>query len=275
MSKLIKSSFYKLFKDATFRITLIIGAALAVFMCLIYFGIDVINGEGSLDFVGSMCNGYSFYTSSLSPTQNFGLTVPINLIVFTIGEFNCGTIRNKIIAGNKKSSIYFSLLITGAIFTISLMAIYFGLSVGLSTLIGGFEGMRELQDIDRAMLYQYPLMALCTYIFIVSLAVLVSTSIRNIGGAMPIVIITIMFLYFVSFIPSLIGNLGGNEGLKNALIVEQWLNPMHGFGSLGLNGLLPTEMKNDQFIASLITPLYWSVILTLLGIVSFERKDVK
>lgn len=275
MSKLIRSSFYKLLRDATFRVTLIIGVALAVFMCLIYLGLDLISGNGTFDCVGDMCNGFNFYTSSLSPTQNFGLTVPINLIVFTIGEFNCGTIRNKIIAGNRKSSIYLSLYITGAIFTISLMAIYFLLSVGLSSAIGGFEGLRTLTQEDKDLLYQYPIMALCTYIFIVSLAVLVSTSIRNIGGALPIVIILIMFLYFISFIPSLIGTLGGNEGLQKALVAEQWLNPMHGFGSNGLAGLLPSKMDKSQFISSLITPLYWSVILTGLGMFVFERKDVK
>ena len=113
MTNLIKSSLYKLIRDWTFRITLIVGAALSVFMCLMYAGIDAL-GTGT---IGEMCNGYQFYTSSLSPTQNFGLTVPINLIVFTIGEFNCGTIRNKIIAGNKKSLIYISLIITGIIFT--------------------------------------------------------------------------------------------------------------------------------------------------------------
>lgn len=272
MSKLIKSSFYKLIRDWTFRITLIIGAALAVFMCLIYLGIDLLSGEGGTQCIGEMCNGYRFYTTSLSPTQNFGLTVPINLIVFTIGEFNCGTIRNKIIAGNKKSSIYFSLIITGVIFTISLMLIYFLLSVGLSTAIGGFAGKQTLKDADFAMLYQYPIMGLCTYIFIVTFAVLVSTGIRNIGGAMPIVIITIMFLYFLSFIPSLIGALGSNQGITTAMKIQQWVNPLYTFGT---QGLIIQEITPDAFAGSIITPLYWSVILVILGTLLFNRKDIK
>lgn len=275
MSKLIKSSFYKLIRDWTFKVTLIIGVALAVFMCLIYLGIDIISGEGTTKCVGEMCYGYSFYTSSLSPTQNFGLTVPINLIIFTIGEFSCGTIRNKIIAGNKKTSIYLSLIITGAIFTISLMTIYFLLSVGLSTAIGGFSGLRELGEGERAMLYQYPIMGLCTYLFIVTLCVLVSTSIRNIGGAMPIVIILIMFLYFISFIPSLINSLGGNEKLNNFMIAQQWLNPLHGFGSIGIAGIIVDPLETDQFIASIVTPLYWAAINIGLGILIFNKKDVK
>ena len=269
MSKLIKSSLYKLVRDWTFRITLIVGAALAVFMCLIYLGIDLIGTER----IGGMCNGYQFYTSSLSPTQNFGLTVPINLIVFTIGEFNCGTIRNKIIAGNKKSLIYLSLIITGIIFTLTLMLVYFALSVGLSTAIGSFKGTYE--QINTDLLYQYPLMGLCTYIFIVTFAILVSTSIRSIGGCMPIVIIGIIFLYFLAFIPSISNMLLNSEEMTTGMIVQQWINPLFGFGSLGITGIVSFKMEQTTFIASMITPLYWSAILVVLGIVIFNKKDVK
>lgn len=269
MSNLIKSSLYKLIRDWTFRITLIVGAALSVFMCLMYAGIDAL-GTG---VIGDMCNGYQFYTSSLSPTQNFGLTVPINLIVFTIGEFNCGTIRNKIIAGNKKSLIYISLIITGIIFTLSLMLVYFALSVGLSSLIGGFKG--TMPEINTDMLYQYPLMGLCTYIFIVSFAILVSASIRNIGGCMPIVIIGIIFLYFLAFVPSISNLILDNKELTTGMIVQQWTNPLYGFGSQGIAGIISFKMETTSFIASMVTPLYWSAILILLGIVVFNKKDVK
>lgn len=279
MNKLIKSSLYKLLRDWTFRITLIIGAALAVFMCLIYFGIDLISGNWTTENVGSMCNGFTFYTSALSPTQNFGLTVPINLIVFTIGEFSCGTIRNKIIAGNKKSSIYLSLIITGIIFTLSLMLIYYALSVGIASAIGGFKGLDKAAfdaNIDTKILYQYPLIGLATYIFIVTFAVLISTSVRNIGGAMPIVIITIVFLYFLSFMPSVIGMIDPDDTKKVGLIVQSWTNPLYGFGTFGLSGIgLGNALKTEDFIASVVTPIYWSGIFTALGILVFNKKDVK
>lgn len=269
MNKLIKSSLYKLLRDWTFRITLIVGVALSVFMCLIYLGIDLLDNN-----VGMTCNGYYMYTSSLSPTQNFGLTVPINLIVFTIGEFTCGTIRNKIVAGNRKSLIYISLILTGIIFTISLMTIYFALSVGIATIIGGFAGKGP--KIDYALLYQYPIFALCTYIFIVTFAIFIASLIRSIGGTMPIVIITIILLYFVAFIPS-IGNMISSSAEKTTgMIIQSWTNPLFGFGSLGLAGLgVSSHFDTAGFIASIVTPLYWAVIFVILGIVTFNRRDVK
>ena len=100
MIKLMRSSLYKLFRDKTFHIILIIGVVVSVFMPLLYLIIDSQTGN-----IGSTCNGYNLIIQSASPVQNFGIAIPINLITFIIGEFNYGTIRNKIIAGNKKSSI--------------------------------------------------------------------------------------------------------------------------------------------------------------------------
>ena len=42
MIRMIKSGLYKLFKDKTFKVTLIIGAALAVFMNLLYVAIGAL-----------------------------------------------------------------------------------------------------------------------------------------------------------------------------------------------------------------------------------------
>ena len=272
MGKIIKSALYKLFKDWTFRITLIVGTALALFMALIYLGIDCISGK---ECIGDMCNGYMFYTSSLSPTQNFGLTVPINLIVFTIGEFTCGTIRNKIVAGNKKTLIYISLVITGIIFTIALMAIYFGLTVAFGSIIGGFKGLNP--NIEVKLLYQYPIIGLTTYLFIVAFTIFVATSIRNLGGAMPIVIITIVFLYFLAFVPSIqaiLSSLG--DEIVEPKLVQAYLNPLYGFGNLGITGVgVGSALNVKQFIGAIVTPIYWAAIFVVLGIVVFNKKDVK
>ena len=265
MSNIIKSALYKLSKDWTFKIILIIGAAMAVFMNALYAGIGALDGN-----IGEMCNGQSLYLSSLSPTQNFGLAVPINLIIFTIGEFNCGTIRNKIIAGHRKISIYFSLLLIGLIFTISVMAVYFGLSVGIASIIGGFdvEGVTTLSSFRPEYLYQIPLMALATYIFIVSLTICVCVAIRSIGGVMPIVMLVIMFLYFAAFIPTTINLVKGATEMS----WQAYINPLYTFGSLSI---ISVEIDTTWFILSMVCPLVWSVIFFGLGVLSFKKSDIK
>ena len=112
MINLFRAFFFKLTKDLTFRITAIIGVGLAIVISLIFFAIDKVSGD---DGLFRMASGQNLLITSLSPTQNFGLSVPINLITFTVLEFTQGTIRNKIIAGNSKGKIYASLFISGLI----------------------------------------------------------------------------------------------------------------------------------------------------------------
>ena len=105
MNRIIKAFLFKLKKDLTFRITLIVGLSVAVLMTLINFLIDFSSrDETGIKF--AMCNGQNLLLSSLSPIQNFGLAIPINLIAFTVAEFTQGVIRNKIIAGNSKRKVY-------------------------------------------------------------------------------------------------------------------------------------------------------------------------
>ena len=44
-----------------------------------------------------VATGQSMLVFSMSPAQNFGIAIPINLAVFIVLEFTQGTIRNKVI----------------------------------------------------------------------------------------------------------------------------------------------------------------------------------
>ena len=113
MQRLFNAFLFKIRKDATFRITLIIGAALAVFMTVLYGLLEKFAGSNGIKYL----DGQSMLLNSMSPVQNYGIAIPVNLISFTCLEFTQGTIRNKIIAGNSKFKIYASLCLSGLIFS--------------------------------------------------------------------------------------------------------------------------------------------------------------
>ena len=103
MARLMRAFFYRISKDITFKITLIVGAGMAVFMTLLYLILQSAIGDGV-----KMLSGQGMLISSFSPAQNFGIAIPINLISFIYLEFSQGSIRNKIIAGHSKVKIYAS-----------------------------------------------------------------------------------------------------------------------------------------------------------------------
>ena len=205
MSRLLKAFFYKISKDITFRITLIVGAGVAIFMILLYFLLDLfLDAEGM-----KMLTGQSMLVTSFSPAQNFGIAIPINVVSFVILEFTQGTIRNKIIAGHSKFKIYASLYLSGLVLAFSLLLMYVGVCTLFGTIIGGFDldvatmvgtGMGAKLSVE--FIIKYVVIALLTYTSLVSFAVFVATLFRSMGPCIPLVMIGIFGLYFLAVILS-------------------------------------------------------------------------
>lgn len=278
MLNIVRASLFKLFRDWTFRITLIIGASLAVFMSLIYYLIDANLSDLSDSAVHVFATGQNMLFTSLQPTQNYGIAVPVNLVIFTIGEYTCGTIRNKIIAGNKKSNIYFGLIFTGLIFTISLMLVYCLVSFGFGSIFGGFnpQGSFAYGTMGKDFLIKMILISVVIYIFITVFSIFIATLIRNIGGAISIVIVSIMFLYVASVI-SYSAAVAKAVASSSSVVKDysMYFNPFFIFGSLSVGNETTKVISDDAFIASLLCPSVYSAIFLLLGVKILAIRDIK
>ena len=261
MLKIIRASLYKLFKDRPFKITLIIGAALAVIFSLAYKFI-----------IPELGTGYYALMTSSSPTNNFGLAIPINLVIFIIGEFNYGTIRNKIIAGNRRINIYISLLIMGLIYSLSMMAVYMGVSVGLSTILGGFypEGVVA----DAKTIVSIIGATIMVYMTLTALAVLAASGIRNMGAAITVTVVGIMMAYIAGFIFNIAQSLDFSSETIEYPVAIQLLDPLffHSVVSLSTFGLGDvTNLLGLNIVSNAI----YSAIFIAGGIVAFQYSDVK
>lgn len=277
MRNLMRAFFFKLFRDWTFRITLFIGLGLAVFLTLIYWAID--HGFGSAAEDGLFCTGENLLISSLSPAQNFGIAVPINLISFTVLEFTHGTIRNKIIAGNSKGKIYLSLLLSGLTFTFLLIIAYAGLCTGLASLLGGFHingsvlgmGMGKL---NAEYLWKYLVLIVLAYALITFIAVFFATLFRSIGPCIPIVIILVLFAYFsATILGGLTSSLPQLDGAREVLRI---VNPFYSIGAFAVD----TEggnlvISNEAFFSEIINTAVYSFIFVFFGFLLFKKRDVK
>lgn len=267
MFNILKASLYKLFRDRTFHVTAIIGVVLAGFMALIGVLTKSISGE-------------STFLSSFSLGTGFGLTVPINLIVFTVGEFTYGTVRNKIIAGFSKGKIYAGLFLTGLVFTFILVTVYVGVSLAIATAVGGFDGTKIG---GASFILTYIAFAIITYVFTTAFAVFIAASIRTIGGSISIVVIGLVVLSLMPLFVFI-------ADLQNMVLVglehwSSWVNPiqMIGFYSNDVTKIIAQIADPSTFYklsptvisAGLVTPLYWAIIFYALGRVIFQYSDVK
>lgn len=265
MFNLIKASLYKLIREKTFIVTFIVGTVLAILLPLFMHLIFEFGGEFMI-------------FNSVSTSNNFGLTVPINLAVMTIAEFTTGSLRNKIIAGYKRSKIYISLLVSGLVFTIFLMFYYISINVLMGTILGGFDANRMG---GATFIWKFLLLVTCSYIFVTTLSLFVSSSLRNIGLALPIIIILLLFL---SLIPTfvLVGNSNAQEaGVETTNTVLRWLVPLYSMNEITANSILAeafavsTNSFSKVILPGVICSLVYSAAFVALGIFVFNKRDVK
>ena len=284
MANLFKAFFFKLRHDLTFKITLIIGVSLAVFLTLIYLAVDLI----AFEKLGVTLNGQSMLVNSFSPTQNFGLAIPINLLTFTVMEFNQGAIRNKIIAGHSKAKLYTSIFLTGLIFTFVLIAVYSLLTFGLGCAIGGLtpqvvemsgEGAEEMASAGIGTLYdanyiwRIIIIACFSYLSIVSFCVFVATLFRSVGPSIPMVMIPIVLCSVLATMSSIF--VGENDILLNIMRI---LDPLYALSSseIIMDGMSAYKTISDfTFISGVINNIVYTTIFFASGLIIFQRRDVK
>ncbi len=276
MANLFKAFLFKLRRDLTFRITLFVGLGLSILLTAIYLILDhlVGTGDSSLRF----CSGANMFYSSLSPAQNFGIAVPINLVCFTVLEFNQGGIRNKIIAGNSKGKVYLSLLLNGLVFTFLLVLAYVGLSTLLGTIFGGFDinGVIMFSQTGKSNVTYFLKMlglAIAVYVFITAFAVFFATLLRNIGPCIPIVIVVILMAYLSgSIIAPMAKTLPELQGAAQALKV---VNPLYALAASEVDAEGVLSIPDDVFYFGIGNNVVYSLLFGFFGLLIFKKRDIK
>ena len=283
MSDLFRAFFFKLRKDLTFRITLIVGGGVAVLMMLLYLAID---GKGGHVY----CTGNNLFVTSFNPAQNFGLAIPINLITFIVTEFGFGIIRNKIIAGNSKFKIYLSLFLTGLVFSLSLLFVYVGLSTLLGTIVGGFDpngrailGLTGMGNtfISPDFIWKFLIANIFVYITFTAVIVFFACLLRNVGPCIPITVLFPILLCTVLPVISQIPDVQKSVG--DAFI---YLNPFQVIGNPDISSVhvniygydytgFVYSLSNKQMIATTICNVLWTAAFTGFGALIFVKRDVK
>lgn len=274
MTRLFNAFLFKLRRDLTFKITLIIGAAMAVFMTLLYLGLDLLINEPEMP---KMLSGQAMLVSSISPSQNFGLAIPINLISFIVLEFTQGTIRNKIIGGHSKGKIYISLFLNGLVFTLALVITYVLICFGLGCIFGGFDPQGAtlasfgLVKMDEYYLIRTLIIGLLVYVSLVSFTVFIATLIRSIGPCIPIVIVLIVVLALIPSIAQAIAPIN-----DTFLKITRVIDPLFALNAYEINeGTNTMSISNEAFYWGIANNLFYTVIFFLAGFFIFRKRDIK
>lgn len=275
MLRLLYTDLKRIVKDKLFLIVCIIGAAFSIITPLIYFAIFSVLGDMSdMELLGFGFTGKTMYFSCFSPGNNFGIILPVFISIIIFKDFSYGTIRNKIISGNSRTSIFISLFLASFISLTCVILAHALLSLGFSLL---FTSYQATPFDTKALIYllESTGFVILGYLFISALISFLSVSMKNMG----LTIVSIIAIFMVFVIISSILQVGiivlDTEENKTIVNVLRFLNNINTFNSLtSVIGYGEAYSLKDALYL-IISPLVTSGCLGGLGLLVMNKKEIK
>ena len=272
MRALLKSDLKRILKDKLFLIACIIGSLMAIATPLLYKLILVITKLDAELLLGFLpLNGKSMFFNSFAAGNNFGLILPILVIIILCKDFSYGTVRNKIICGKSRVKILFSMFFSSTIVICGLMLMHSLLTLAVASC---FFTYQSEEFCFNTVLYALlsTLFSLLIYVFISAMVCLLSVLMKNSGIA--VVIYVAMALLF-----TILGGVVSAAALINALFqklpqqIFEILTKINLFNATYIGqGITYSPTEVICFVASFLV----CTALTLgLSVVVFRKKDLK
>lgn len=263
MISLIKAELYKIFKDKSILICLLLISVMSIMMASIFkiaimIGPDGMEGIDELEGILDL-SGRGVIYNSMSIMNNAGIIILVAIPLFVCKDFSYGTIRNVILVGHKKRNIYFSKLFSGLLVGLGLALINIIISTIISLLLMDYgspltitELLNVLRDIGLYLLI---------IAWVTSLCLMFSFIFKNSIFAVLCTVGIIMLFGILSYL-----EMGGGSSIVGDIL--SFLPPYQ------VNKLM--SLKTNEFIIKIIIS---NVVLIIVNIVStifiFKKSDIK
>lgn len=268
MRNLYISDLKKIFKDKLFLVTCILAVAFAVIMPLLYKVLFEALSMG--DMLGTMLSTKNLTFTAFLPGDNLGLIMPILISIVVCKDFSQGTVRNKIIGGKSRSSIFISHFLSSATVMCALMLVYGLLTLCISLCFFPYQEA-AFTWADFGYLITSLAFEIVVYIAISAIVTFIATISKNMG-------ICILLYLAISFGLSIIGSIfsvaimmltpedTGYKFLEFVNALNIYMSSLIGSG---------TSYSAKEVLYILLSPTLITAGCLLLGIRMFSRKNLK
>lgn len=275
MSKLLLSDLKRIIKDKLFLVVCIIGIAFAIITPLLYYIIfGSMEDMPELDMMGISFTAKSIFFGAFSPSNNFGLMLPVFVSIIIFKDFSYGTIRNKIISGHSRTSIFISIFISSFITLFSLILLHALLTLGFSLILTSYQTtpfvIKDFWYLLESLGY-----ILLAYLFMAALISFLSVSMKNMGltivsyiaVAMGLIIIgSILQMGIIAF------EISGNE---TGVSILTFINKINIFNNLTSIVGYSNDYSLTDSLYLILSPLISVTLLSGLGLLVMNKKDIK
>ncbi len=282
MVNLIKTDFKRIFKDKLFLILCIVGAGLAVFSALLYFGLDFLVkdlatdlGEETTQVLGLGVTAKSICFASFSPMSDFGLIMPIFMGIIISKEFSHGTIRNKIISGCSRTKTYFSLFITSTITICVLMVAYCLLLLGLCSIFldYSYEPFNSNELLYLLVSFTFSIL---NYVLVSAVICFGTIGLQKLGIGFVIHFVAgFLLLIVATALGTYVEMIRFEPEMKVIVYILDFINHLNIYYNITYIIGADTYYTASEVAYCLLTPTVFAAGFTVLGWIIFRKKDIK
>ena len=277
MTQLIKSDFRKFFKDKLFLVVCILAVVFAVITPLMY--VALIGGMGKLDptteeMFSSYLSSKSQFFGAFSFGNNLGLIAPLLIGIILSKDFTHGTVRNKIISGHSRTSIFLSIFIVCATALFGIILAHALLTLGVSLPFFDYQPAPFTKS-DFGYLMLSLLFEFLIYIFAAALVSWLCATRKNVGMVI-VMYIAIVFgcTMIAGILQIVIMVLQTNPDMEKTVKILDFVQRINVFNSSATVGMGDSYTLKDSLYYA-IPPFAGTVALITHGILKFNRKDLK
>lgn len=276
MRNLIRVDLRRAMKDKIFLVLCILTGVFAVVTPLLYKAIfSLLNIEEMLEMEGMFglsINAKSLFFTSFSPGNNFGLILPIMVAIILCKDFSHGTVRNKIICGKSRRSIFLSMLCTCAILMCGFILAQAILTLLVSLCFFDYQSTKfTIGDLGYLLLSIG--LEILVYVFISVLLTFFIVSMKNAGTA-------IVMYFVVNFVLLIIGGITQTAAMLSdttsgiSYEILEFFNQANVFTSTVIGS--GTSYGAKELLLYVLFPNVALISLfTFLGYTVFKKKDLK
>ena len=274
MRDLLKTDFKRVLKDKLFLILCIVAGVVALSSPLLYKALFALVPPEEMAEVETMLamqiNAKMLFFNAFSLMNNFGLLLPVLITIVLCKDFSHGTIRNKIISGKPRTSVFFSLLITCSVFVCGIMLAQALLTLAVSLLFFDYQPT-EFTASDFGYFMASIGFKLLICLLVSALLTFFIVTMKNAGLA-------IVMYFVVNFGCVIIGVVTQTvfpflDADTAAYGILQFLNRANAFATMIVgNG---TSYSLAEVLSLLLPNLVITAALILFGWMIFRKKDLK
>lgn len=275
MTNLIKVDLKRVLKDKLIIVILILGAVFALITPLLYRLLFSAVDDPSIEVIaGDLTSAKNHFFTAFSLSSDFGLIVPVLLAIILCKDFSFGTVRNKIICGNSRRSIFLSMYTVCAAVLWVVVLMHALLMLAISLCFFNFQQapftMSDFWYIIESLAFEF-----LAYMFVSALICWLCASMKNVGLVIVLYIAGTMGISIITSIldvaTQLLNEFGGNKALIEILTFIQKINVFNYPAVIASS----TSYSLKDALYFIIPPVVMGAGLIGLGIRSFNKKDIK